>query len=75
MDTAVAEDTAADRGRRTRRFAQTARKNALSRLSQAETVQFIARNATQSAEIAGVKSRGRPLLGEIKPIVGKFKGA
>ena len=57
VDTAMAEDTAVDRRRCTKRFAQTARKNALSRLSQAETVRFTARNASQSVKIAGVNEQ------------------
>ena len=51
------EDMAAARGRHTRRFAQSANKNALSRSSQAGTVRFTARNASQSAEIAGVNEQ------------------
>src|SRR3990172_2021070 len=57
VDTAGAEDRAVDRRKCTRRFAQTARKNALSRLSQAETVRFTARNASQSVKIPGVNEQ------------------
>lgn len=53
-DTMEAEDTAAGRGRRTRRFARSASKNALSRLNRAVTVLYIARNVSRSVETAGV---------------------
>lgn len=62
-DTAAAADTAAGRRRCIRRYARTARRNAPSRLSQAETVRFTARIASRSAEIAVVKSRTGPFLG------------
>jgi hypothetical protein len=58
VDTVEAEDTAADSERRTRRFARTARKNAPFPSSQAEIVRFTAKNASQSAKIAGVNKLG-----------------
>ncbi len=54
VEDTAAEDTAAGRRRCTRRCARTARRNAPSRLSQAETVRSTARIASQSAEIAVV---------------------
>jgi hypothetical protein len=53
-DMAVAEDMAGDRRRCTRRFVRTARKNAMSRLSQVETARYTARNASQNVKIADV---------------------
>ena len=51
----VTIDSAAGRGRCTRRFAQTVKKNATSLLNQAAIVLYTARNVFRSAKIAAVK--------------------
>ncbi len=53
----VAVDSTEVRERCTRRLAQTARKNAKFLSNRAATVQYIARNAFQSAEVKVVKKQ------------------